>query len=89
VCRRQSNGEARSGWRVVAVLHVNLPVVTFNDRLGNGEAKARMASEILSLGSYRVESVKNGFPGLRGNSRTFVVDPDPDFVADSRRRDLD
>ena len=34
------------GWRVVAVLHVNLPVMAFDDRLGDGEAEPRMAAEV-------------------------------------------
>ena len=47
VRRRQADGEAGARWRVVAVLHVNLPVMAFDDRLGDRKAEARMAAEIL------------------------------------------
>ena len=52
VRRRKADGEAGARWRVVAVLHVNLPVVAFDDRLGDGKAEAGMAAEILAFGPY-------------------------------------
>src|SRR5947209_12327907 len=36
-----------------------------------------------------MEAVKDRFTGVGRNARAFVVDPDPDLIADSRRRDLD
>ena len=50
VRRRKPDGEAGARWRVVAVLHVNLPVMAFDDCLGDGKAEARMPAEILALG---------------------------------------
>ena len=43
VCRRKPDGEAGARWRVIAVVHVNLPVVAFDNCLGDGKAEARNA----------------------------------------------
>ena len=52
VRRRKPDGEAGAGWGVIAVVHVNLPVVAFDDCLGDGKAEAGMAAEILALRPY-------------------------------------
>ena len=52
VRRRKPDGEAGARWRVVAVLHVNLPVMAFDDCLGDGKAEAGMAAEILAFRPY-------------------------------------
>ena len=52
VRRRKPDREAGAGWRVVAVVHVDLPVVAFDDCLGDGKAEAGMPAEILALGPY-------------------------------------
>jgi hypothetical protein len=46
VRRWKSNDETGAGWRVVAVLHFNLPVMAFDDCPGNRKPKTRMAAEI-------------------------------------------
>ena len=46
------DGEAGARRRVVAVLHVNLPVMAFDDRPGDRKAEPRMAAEILALRPY-------------------------------------
>ncbi len=49
---RKPDGEAGAGRRVIAVVHVNLPVVAFDDCLGDGKAEAGMAAEILAFRPY-------------------------------------
>src|SRR4051794_18309044 len=89
VCRRQTDGEAGPRRSVVAVVHVDLPIMAFDDCLGDRKAQAGMPAEILSFRPYGVESVKDRFPRFGRNSRTLVVDADFNLVAHSRRGDLD
>ena len=49
VCRRKPDGEAGARWRVIAVVHVNLPIVTFDNGLGDGKAKPGMPAETFAL----------------------------------------
>jgi hypothetical protein len=38
--RREADGKAGARWRIVAILHVNLPVVAFHNCLRDGKAEA-------------------------------------------------
>ena len=49
---RQANGEAGARRRVVAVGHVNLPVMAFDNRACDRKAEPRMATEILAVRPY-------------------------------------
>ena len=63
--------------------------MAFDDRLGDGKAEARMAAEILAFRPHRMEAVKDRLARIGGNAGAFVLDADPDLVADSRSGDLD
>ena len=70
-------------------MHLDVAVMAPDDRLGDGQAKARMAPEILLARTVGMEAPEDRFAGLGGNAGPFIVDPDADLVADSRGSDLD
>src|SRR3954469_5493137 len=69
---RYPDRKARTGWCVVAVLHVDFPVMAFHNGPGNCEAQAGVSTKMLFLGPYRVEPVENGLPRVFRNARTLV-----------------
>src|SRR4030095_2896939 len=85
----QADGETGAGRRVVAVGHIDLPVMAFDDCAGDRKTESRMAAEALGRRPYGMEAVENRLSQLLGNSRPFVIDPDSDFIADMGRGDLD
>ena len=87
--RRKADDEAGARWRVVAVLHVDFPVMAFDDCLSDRKAEAGMPSEIFPFAAVRMEAVKDRLTRIFGDAGTFVVDSDSDFVSDPRGGNLD
>ena len=52
VRRRQADRESGARWGVIAVVHVNLPVMSFDNGPGDRKAEARMSPEPFALGPY-------------------------------------
>ena len=90
VRRRKPDREAGAGWGVVAVVHVNLPVVAFQQSPGRSQGRGLSGGRnFRPAGLTEWKRLKIASRASGRNAGAFVVDLDPHLIAHMRRGDLD